>query len=98
MNRTQEYVTALASFLSERDSRMSARELAEHLNRNNLQTGYGTRYDPGARGIYRMLHSLYEALATQNRIDEAQAVADVFTKEDGSYAYDKADPGVPAPA
>jgi hypothetical protein len=90
MNNTQQYVAELAVFLHSREMRMSARELAEHLNLNNLPTGYGTPYVPEGRGIYRLLSTLYSALAAQNRMPEAEAVAEAFTKEDGSYAYDAA--------
>jgi hypothetical protein len=88
--QTKAYVIRLACFLSEQGTKMSAKELVEHLNRNELATGYGTPYDPEGRGIFKVLTPSFNTLTAEGRHDEATAVADSFTKEDGTYAYEPA--------
>jgi hypothetical protein len=86
---TRQYVVDLAVFLRSRGMTMSAVELAEHLNRNHLPTGLGHPF-AGTRGTFGMFKHLYDSLTAQGRHAEADAVAEAFTREDGSYAYSTA--------
>ncbi len=65
---------------------MSGSELADHLNRNNIQTNYGTDY-AGKRGIYNLVSATYHELVAHGRQSDTDKVALAFVKEDGSYAY-----------
>jgi hypothetical protein len=84
---TRNHVISLAVFLASQGARMRASDLVQNLNLNKLPTGYGTPYDPNGRGVFRMLTTLYAWLAKQGRQSEADAVATVFTKQDGTYAW-----------
>lgn len=83
----KEYIRRLANFLIENGTQMSAQELAEHLNRNNFKTGYGTEYE-GGRGTYTLIHATYDWLVSIGNQNDANHVANAFTKADGSYAFD----------
>jgi hypothetical protein len=83
----KEYIKRLAVFLSDNGTTMSADELAEHLNRNNFKTGYGTEYE-GRRGTYTLIHATYDWLVSLGQQDVADKVAQSFPKPDGSYAFD----------
>ncbi|GAB3557799.1 hypothetical protein GCM10027577_47550 [Spirosoma fluminis] len=65
---------------------MSVVELADHLNRNQFKTGYGTDYE-GGRGSYRLVSTTYDWLVAAGRQEEANYVAAAFPKSDGDYAY-----------
>lgn len=84
----KEYIAKLANFLIENEKSMDAINLAQHLNWNDYLTNYETPYE-GKRGIYTLIHSVYDWLVKNNRIQEAENVAKAFKKPDGSYAYDK---------
>ena len=87
MNRKKLYIWRLAAFLADQDMTMSGDELAEHLNRNDFLTGYGTQYE-GKRGIYTLIREAWKWVKEDLALDaEADKVARAFVKPDGSYAY-----------
>jgi len=85
---SKEYVAVIGNFLAEHGTKMSAEELAAHLNRNDFRTGYNTPY-AGGRGVYKLIHATYDWLVAQGKQKDADAVASAFTKTDGSYAYER---------
>lgn len=87
MDAKKQYVYDLAAFLHTNGTRMSAAELAAHLNRNGFTTYYGTKYD-GVRGTYTLIHATYNAAAKKYSKARAWCVAAAFVKPNGSYAYD----------
>ncbi|KHJ37217.1 hypothetical protein PBAC_25470 [Pedobacter glucosidilyticus] len=87
MNK-KEYISKLANFLIENGKSMDAISLAKHLNWNGYLTNYETPYE-GKRGVYTLIHSVYDWLINNNRIQEADNVAKAYKKTDGSYAYHK---------
>jgi hypothetical protein len=86
MNKRQ-YVTTLALSLYHSGQVMSGRDLASNLNSNGFQTNYGTPY-VGARGIYTLIRSIYHWLVSLGNQNDADVIAEVFVKPDGTYAYD----------
>lgn len=78
----KEYISRLAKFLIDNNINMNAVDLASHLNWNNYSTNYKTPYK-GKRGIYRLIHSVYDWLFKNNKIIEAEYVAKAFKKPDG---------------
>jgi len=87
MNEKKLYVWQLADFLSNHDMRMSGEELADHLNRNNFLTNYGTEYQ-GGRGTYTLIRETWNWLQHDLQLpEEASKIAEAFVKPDGSYAY-----------
>lgn len=87
MNKKKLYIWRLGAFLAENNMVMSGEELAEHLNRNDFLTSYGSRYK-GKRGTYTLIKEtwkwVHEELGLQK---EGDKVAHAFVKPDGSYAY-----------
>lgn len=87
MKQKKVYVWRLAEFLDRNKMKMSGEELAEHLNRNNFLTEYGTQYE-GKRGTYTLIHETWIWLNDDLGLDdEAKKVAEAFVKPDGTYAY-----------
>ena len=87
MNKKKLYVWRLASFLFDHQKIMSGEELAEHLNRNNFLTSYGSEYQ-GGRGTYKLIKETWKWVNDELELsDEAEKVAEAFVKPDGSYAY-----------
>ena len=82
----KEYIRRLAHFLTENGTKMAGNELAEHLNRNNFKTSYGTDYE-GGRGTYKLLHATYDWLAANGKQKDADNVAFAFPKPNGDYAF-----------
>ncbi|MHC1775730.1 MAG: hypothetical protein AB9834_09985 [Lentimicrobium sp.] len=58
MNQKKYYIWQLASFLSYHKMHMSGEELADHLNRNDFLTNYGTEYQ-GGRGTYTLIRETW---------------------------------------
>jgi hypothetical protein len=87
MNEKKIYVWKLASFLNSHEMVMSGEELADHLNRNNFLTSYGTEYH-GGRGTYKLIRETWNWLNDLQLPNEANRVAEAFVKPDGSYAYE----------
>jgi hypothetical protein len=88
MNTKKYYIFQLASFLSSHQMKMSAEELAEHLNRNNFLTSYGTEYE-GGRGTYKLIRETWDWVQNGLQLpDEAKKIAESFVKPDGTYAYE----------
>ena len=88
MNEKKAYIWKLASFLHSQSMVMSGEELAEHLNRNNFLTSYGTEYQ-GGRGTYRLIRQTWDWLHNELGMpNEAEHVAMAFVKPDGGYAYE----------
>ena len=88
MNDKQVYIWKLAAFLHAQKMEMSGEELAEHLNRNNFLTSYGTEYQ-GSRGTYKLIKQTWKWLENELKLNsEAQAVALAFVKQNGDYAYE----------
>ena len=89
MNEKKNYVWQLASFLNSYDMKMSGEELADHLNRNNFLTSYGTEYQ-GGRGTYKLIRETYHWVHDELHLPiEATKIAEVYVKPDGSYAYEE---------
>ena len=65
---------------------MSGEELAEHLNRNNFLTSYGTEYQ-GGRGTYKLISETYNWLKDLGLQNEADKIAEAFVKPNGDFAY-----------
>jgi len=88
MNEKKYYVWQLASFLASHDMHMSGEELADHLNRNDFLTEYGTEYE-GGRGIYKLIRETWNWLMYGVQLPlEAGKVAEVFVKRDGVHAWE----------
>jgi hypothetical protein len=88
MNDKKTYIWKLAAFLCSQGMVMSGEELADHLNRNNFLTSYGTEYQ-GGRGTYRLIQQTWAWLNDDLGLTkEAQYVAKAFVKPDGGYAYE----------
>jgi len=88
MNRKKLYIWRLANFLRSYGMTMSASELADHLNRNNFMTAYGTEYS-GGRGTFRLITETWRWVHNDLGLDdEAQNVARAYVTEDGRYAYE----------
>ena len=88
MNDKKTYIWKLATFLYSQDMVMSGEELAEHLNRNNFLTSYGTEYQ-GGRKTYRLIKQTWKWVNDDLGLDkEALHVARAFVKPDGGYAYE----------
>jgi hypothetical protein len=83
---TKEYIRKLAIFLDANETKMSGDELADHLNRNNFQTSYGSKYE-GKRGTYTLIRATFDWLTNDGQIGEANIVADVFVLPTGEKAY-----------
>ncbi len=81
------YVWKLASFLAESGMIMSGEELAVHLNRNGVLTGYETAYS-GGRGIFTLIRVTWHWLNDDLQLNrEAANVAVAFVNRDGEPAY-----------
>lgn len=88
MNKKKLYVWRLASFLHQHEMRMSGEELADHLNRNQFLTAYGSEY-AGGRGTYKLIRETWRWLHDDLGLEEEAAkVAETYVKPDGSYAYE----------
>lgn len=88
MNDKKLYIWKLATFLHSQSMVMSGEELAEHLNRNDFLTSYGTEYQ-GGRGTYRLIKETWKWLNDSLGLsNEADYVAKAFVTADGGYAYE----------
>lgn len=87
MNAKKFYIWKLADFLCQHDMKMSGEELAEHLNRNDFLTSYGTEY-AGGQGTYRLISTVYTWLDELDLPNEAGKVAKAYVTADGHYAYE----------
>lgn len=88
MNKKKYYIWQLAAFLSSLKMFMTGEELAEHLNRNEFLTSYGTEYQ-GGRGIYTLIRETWNWLQNELHLpDEAKKVAEAFVKPNGEHAYE----------
>jgi hypothetical protein len=87
MNEKKLYIWRLARFLHTHQMRMSALELAEHLNRNEFLTGYKSQFS-GGRGTYRLIKKTYDWVAGEMGLpEEAECIAKAFVDQKGNYAY-----------
>lgn len=80
------FILTLAALLLERGETMPVPELADLLNQNGFQTSYGDDYK-GGRGTYTLISAVYSWLMSEGRQQEANQVAEAFTKPDGTFAY-----------
>jgi hypothetical protein len=88
MNRKKLYIWRLAVFLNSHGMRMSAEELAEHLNRNNFMTSYGEEYK-GGRGTHKLIQAAWRLVHDELGLeDEAEHISKAFVTEDGTYPYE----------
>lgn len=91
MNDKKTYIWKLAEFLCKQGKKMSGQELADHLNRNNFLTSYGTAY-AGGRGTYKLVCQTYRWLNEDLGLpEEAAFIAEAYVKKDGKTPY-KDDP------
>jgi len=87
MNRKKLYIWRLGAFLHEQGMTMSGEELADHLNRNNFMTSYGTQY-AGKRGTYKLIKETWVWVHDELGLeDEADKIAHAFVKPDGSLPW-----------
>lgn len=86
MNQKKTYIWKLAIFLASNGMKMSGEELADHLNRNNFLTSYGTEYQ-GGRGTYKLIHETYNWLKDLGLQNEADKIAEAFVTPNGDFAY-----------
>ena len=88
MNKKKYYIWQLAAFLSTHKMIMSGEELAEHLNRNEFLTSYGTEYQ-GGRGTYTLIREAWNWLNNDLHLsEEAAKVAESFVKPNGDHAWE----------
>lgn len=78
----QDYIANLAETLVKDGCYMSGRELAENLNRNN----YG-HYEPGRRGIFTLVRSIWHHFQEKGDYQTAYNIAMAFVKDNGDYAF-----------
>src|ERR1700733_10679840 len=98
MNRKKWYIWQLGRFLHGHGMTMSGQELADHLNRNNFRTGYGTEFE-GARGTYTIIDATWRWVNDDLGLgDEANGIAMAFVKPDGTHAWSNPDETVTAAA
>lgn len=91
MNRKKLYIWRLAAFLNSSGMRMSADELAQHLNRNNFLTSYGQEFK-GGRGTYRLIKQTWSWVNDDLGLpSKAQHIAEAFVDPSGNYAYQHQD-------
>ena len=89
MNDKKLYVWKHADFLFQNKMQMSNTELADHLNRNNFLTNYGTEY-AGGRGTFKLISETWHWLNDDfNLPNEAKKVAISYVTNDGHYAYEQ---------
>jgi hypothetical protein len=81
------YIWRLALFLHSNNMNMSGDELAAHLNRNKIKTGYGSEY-AGSRGTYTLIKTTYNWVKDMGLENEAKAIAEAYVKPDGTHAWD----------
>lgn len=87
MEEKKLYIWRLAEFLDRYNMKMSAEELANHLNRNGFLTSYGTEYQ-GGRGTYKLISETWHWINDALKLpDEARKVSHSFVKSDGTFAY-----------
>lgn len=87
-NAKKIYVWELADFFFQHSTKMSGKELANHLNRNDFKTRAGIEYK-GGRGTYTLIRETWKWLHDELGLpDEARKVAKAYVKSDGSYAYE----------
>jgi hypothetical protein len=88
MNEKKTYIWRLATFLHHHGMTMSGDELADHLNRNEFLTSYGSEY-AGGRGTYTLIRKTWEWLEQDLGLPaEAEHVARAFVRPGGGYAYE----------
>ncbi|HUY28032.1 MAG TPA: hypothetical protein VMV27_11475 [Candidatus Binataceae bacterium] len=89
MNQKKLYIWRLAAFLASNDKHMSGEELAEHLNRNKITTGYGEEFKGGV-GTYKLISQTYRWVHDELGLDiEADKIAEAFVTPDGGHAWEK---------
>lgn len=89
MNQKKLYVWRLAIFLHSNGKTMSADELADHLNRNNLKTSYGSEFE-GGRGTYKLILETWKWVNHDLGLeDEAHNISMAYVKPDGTHAWEK---------
>lgn len=86
MNK-KEFIKNLALDLRSKGEKMKAPDLCDELNNKIYTTDSGNPFDREGRGIYKLLSGTYKTLKDQGKNNEAEAVAEAFTKPDGTYAF-----------
>lgn len=87
---TREATAEIAVELRKQGARMTVDMLCRILNKAGFRTNYGNggEYKAG-RGSYCMLSKFYHAYEDSNRGEIAEAIAEAFTRRDGTYAYER---------
>ncbi len=88
MTQKKHFIWQIASLLYAINDTMTAQDLAIALNRNGILTSYGTQY-AGGRGTYKLVSATWQWLYGQGLTSEAEKIAEVFTKPDGTLAWVK---------
>jgi len=83
------YIYRLACFLHDRTDPkvMSFRELADHLNRNQIRQEGGEPFPHGGRGMAAIVHAVYRRIHGLMGETESQHVALGYVSGDGEPAF-----------
>ena len=88
MNSNKTYVWQLAAFLSDHGMEMSGKELADHLNRNQFLTSYGTTY-AGERGTYTLIRETWKWVNNDLGLtSESAKIAGAYVDKNGTHAWE----------
>jgi len=85
----QTYIYHLARFLHQHDRTMSLRELAEHLNRNEIKSSTGDFSTDSLRGMGAAVAAVYHRVEEFFGEGEAEYVARAFVGDDGTFAFER---------
>ena len=81
-----EFVLNQAARLHKSGKKITGGQLVILLNQNGYTTNYGTQY-VGGRGVYKLIHAVYDWQISIGQKNNADIIAYAFTNQDGEYAY-----------
>lgn len=64
-----------------------ARDLARHLNENNVRTNAGKPYQPNSRGIFKLISSAWDHFSRTGDKQTADSIASAFNAKNGKPAW-----------
>jgi len=81
-------IADLASFLIDKDLRMTGEELQALFNKNNIKTSYGTKYsEEGGRGIHRVIKCVWKYFYNKGEQQIALNISRAFVGKNLHYTY-----------
>ena len=86
MNK-KDFIKDLALDLRSKGEKMNAPDLCDELNNKGFTTNTGKAFDREGRGVYKLISETYNTLKAEGDHQHAEAVAEAFTKSDGTYAF-----------